>query len=123
MSLTPLTRRRLAIFRAHRRGTWSLIIFSAVFLVCLFAEFVANDRPLLVGYEGHLFVPVLRDYSEDSFGDDLLPLQADFSEPSLQQRIEAHGWMIWPAVRFSYDTVIKDLPVPAPAPPSWRNLL
>lgn len=108
MSVT-LSQRRLAIFRAHRRGYWSLIIFIVIFLVCIFAEFIANDRPLLVDFEGHLFVPVLHDYSEDAFGDDLLPLQADFTDPALQQRIEAHGWMIWPPIRFSYDSVVKDL--------------
>ena len=123
MSATPLTRRRLGIFRAHRRGYWSLLIFAAIFLICLFAEFIANDRPLLVEYDGHLYAPVLRDYSEDSFGDDLLPLEADFTDPSLQQRIEAHGWMLWPPIRYSYASVVKDLPVPAPAPPSWRNPL
>ena len=120
---SPLTKRRLAIFRAHRRGYWSLIVFAAIFLVCIFAEFIANDRPLLVEYDGHLFVPVLRDYSEDAFGDDLLPLQADFTDPALQERIAARGWMIWPPLRFSYDSVVKDLAVPAPAPPSWRNPL
>ncbi len=120
---SPLTKRRLAIFRAHRRGYWSLIVFAAIFLVCVFAEFIANDRPLLVEYDGHLFVPVLRDYSEDAFGDDLLPLQADFTDPALQERIAARGWMIWPPLRFSYDSVVKDLAVPAPAPPSWRNPL
>ncbi len=121
--MTPLTRRRLAIFRAHRRGYWSLLLFAVIFLVCLFAEFIANDRPLLVEYDGHLFVPVLHDYSEDSFGDDLLPTEADFSDPSLQERIAAHGWMLWPPIRFSYGSVVKDLAVPAPAPPSWRNPL
>ena len=66
---------------------------------------------------------MLHDYSEDAFGDDLLPLQADFTDPALQQRIAAHGWMIWPPIRFSYESVVKDLAVPAPAPPSWRNPL
>jgi microcin C transport system permease protein len=121
--MTPLARRRLAIFRAHRRGFWSLLIFAALFLLCLFAEGIANDRPLLVRYEGGFFVPVLRDYSEDAFGPDLLPTEADFTDPELQARIRAHGWMLWPPIPFRYDTVVKDLPVPAPAPPSARNLL
>jgi microcin C transport system permease protein len=121
--MTPLAQRRLASFKAHRRGYWSLVIFSALFVLCLFAEFIANDRPLLVEYEGHYYCPVLRDYSEDTFGPDLLPLEADFTDPTLQQHIRAHGWMLWPPIRYSYDTVIKNLPVPAPAPPSWRNPL
>jgi microcin C transport system permease protein len=61
--LSPLTRRRLAIFRAHRRGFWSLWIFLALFTVTLFAEFIANDRPLVIHYQGHWFFPVLQDYS------------------------------------------------------------
>ena len=70
---SPLTRRRLAIFRQHRRGFWSLWIFLALFTVCLFAEFIANDRPLVMRFDGRLYFPVLRDYSEDTFGADFLP--------------------------------------------------
>ncbi len=121
--MTPLTRRRLAIFRAHGRGFWSLIIFGVLFVLCGAAEFLANDRPLMVAYAGHWYFPVLRDYSEDTFGDDLLPLEADFTDPSLQARIAERGWMVWPAIPFSYASVVKDLAVPAPAPPSWRNWL
>ncbi len=121
--MTPVTRRRLAAFRAHRRGAWSLGIFAVLFIVCLGAELVANDRPLLLSYQGHLYAPVLRDYSEDTFGDDLLPTEADFTDPALQQRIEAHGWMLWPPIRFRHDTIIKNLPVPAPAPPSRDHWL
>ena len=123
MTLSPLTRRRLTVFRAHRRGWWSLWIFAALFVATLFAEFVANDRPLLIRYDGHWFVPVLTDYSEDAFGPDFLPTEADYTDPDLAAAIRAKGFMIWPAVPFSFDTVVKGLPVPAPAPPSWRNLL
>ncbi len=121
--MTPLARRRLDRFRAHRRGTASLVIFAALFLLCLGAEFVANDRPLLVWFEGGLYVPVLRDYSEDRFGADLLPVEADFTDPGLQAHIDAHGWTLWPPIRFSYASVVKDLTVPAPSPPSGRNWL
>jgi len=123
MALSPLTLRRLAIFRAHRRGVWSLRIFAALFLLSLFAELIANDQPLLIRYEGQFFIPVLHEYSEDAFGDDLLPTEADFTDPDLAARIQAHGWMIWPLIPYSYASVVKNLPVPAPAPPSWRNLL
>jgi microcin C transport system permease protein len=123
MELSPIARRRLAIFRAHRRGFWSLWIFLALFVLTLFAEFIANDRPLVIHYNGQWFFPVLQDYSEDAFGADFLPLEADYTDPDLRKAIDAKGWMLWPAVPFSYQTVVKDLPVPAPAPPSWRNLL
>ncbi len=121
--MTPVTRRRLAIFRAHRRGFWSLVVFAVLFVVCLFAEGIANDRPLLVRFDGRFYAPVLQDLSEDTFGPDFLPTEADFTDPQLQAAIRAHGWMLWPAIPFRYDTVIKDLPTPAPAPPSLRNLL
>ena len=121
--MTPITQRRIAIFRAHRRGIWSLGIFTTLFLLCFAAELLANDRPLLIRFDSHYFVPVLRDYSEDAFGDDFLPTEADYTDPQLAAAINARGWMLWPAIPFRYDTVIKDLPTPAPAAPSLRNLL
>jgi microcin C transport system permease protein len=121
--LSPLTRRRLAVFRAHRRGFWALWIFLALFLLTLFAEFLANDRPLAVRYEGRWFFPVLRDYAEDAFDPQLMPLAADYTDPDLRRLINAKGWMLWPAVPYSFDTICKNLPVPAPAPPSWANPL
>ena len=121
--MTPVTRRRLRIFRAHRRGFWSLVVFSVLFVLCAAAEFVANDRPLLVRYEDAWLVPVLRDYSEDRFGPDFLPTEADFTDPQLQAAINERGWMLWPPIPFRYDAAVKDLGVPAPAPPSARNWL
>ena len=123
MDLSPLTRRRLTIFRAHQRGFWSLWIFLALFLLTLFAEFLANDRPLLVHYNGHWFFPVLRDYAEDAFDPELMPLEADYSDPDLRRLIDSKGWMLWPAIPYSYASICKNLPTPAPAPPSWNNLL
>ena len=121
--LSPLTQRRLGVFRAHRRGFWSLWIFLALFVLSLFAEFIANDRPLVIHYAGHWYFPVLRDYSEDAFGPGFMPLQADYSDPDLHRAILARGWMLWPAIPYSYSTIVKDLPAPAPAPPSWHNPL
>ncbi len=123
MSLSPLTQRRLAIFRAHRRGFWSFRIFAVLLVASLFAEFLANDRPLLIHYDGQWFVPVLTDYSEDDFGPDLLPTSADYTDPVLANYIAKKGWMLWPPIPFGNATVIKNLDSPAPAPPSWRNLL
>ena len=121
--MTPLVRRRLAVFRAHKRGFWSLWIFLVLFGLSLFAEFIANDRPLVIHFEGHWYFPVLQDYSEDTFGADFMPTGADYTEPDVDAAIRAKGWMIWPPIPFSYDTLVKDLSVPAPAPPSLRNLL
>jgi microcin C transport system permease protein len=98
-------------------------IFLALFGLTLFAEFIANDRPLLIRYDGRWLVPVLQDYSEDTFGAEFLPFEADYTDPDVQKAIQAKGWMLWPLVPYSYASVVKDLPVPAPAPPSWKNPL
>ena len=123
MPLSPLTRRRLAIFRAHKRGYWSLWIFLALFVVTLFAEFLANNRPLLIRYESQWFVPVLQDYSEDRFGIDFMPTEADYTDPDVRTAINAHGWMLWPLIPYSYKTLVKNLKTPAPSPPDSRNPL
>jgi microcin C transport system permease protein len=123
LSLSRVTRRRLGIFRAHRRGYWSFWLFLVLFGASLFAEFIANDRPLLVRYDNAWYVPVLRDYSGDAFGPDFLPTDADYTDPDLRHAIEAKGWMLWPLIRYSYATTVKDLDIPSPAPPSRHNLL
>jgi microcin C transport system permease protein len=123
MTLSPVTRRRLAIFRQNRRGSISFWIFLILFVLSLFAEFIANDRPLVIRFDGHWYFPVLQDYSEDMFGADFLPTEADYTDPEVQAAIRKHGWMIWPADPYSYDTIVKNLPTPAPSPPTWQNLL
>lgn len=123
MRLSPVTRRRLAIFRQHRRGYICFWAFLLLFGVSLFAELIANNRPLLVRYDGVFYVPVLQDYAETTFGGDFLPTETDYKDPDVEKAIREHGWMIWPAIPFSYDTIVRDLPSPAPSPPSWRNLL
>lgn len=123
MSLSPLARRRLAAFRAHRRGFYAFWIFLALFVICLFAEFIANDRPLLIHFENQWYFPIFADYSEDTFGKDFMPTEADYTDPDLARAINRHGWMLWPLIPYHYDSIVKDLPRPAPVPPSWRNPL
>jgi microcin C transport system permease protein len=120
--LTPLTRRRLANFRANKRGFWSLWIFLALFGLSLFAEFIANDHPLLIEYDGAYFVPVFKIYPETTFGG-VFETDADYRDPFVQDLIRRHGWMVWPAIPYSYGTINFDLPVPAPSPPSRENWL
>ena len=122
MRITPLTRRRLYNFRANRRGFWSLWIFLALFAVTLPAEFVANDKPLLVRYDGAYFFPIIEPYPETTFGGDL-PTETDYRDPFVKELIEDKGWMVWPPIRYSYATINYDLPVPAPAPPTTENWL
>jgi microcin C transport system permease protein len=120
--MTPLTRRRLQNFRANRRGFWSLWLFLLLFGLSLFAEFIANDQPLLVRYDGHFYVPVFTDYLESDFGGDL-PIAADYRDPSLAQRIDSNGFMIWPLIPFADNTINYKLPSPAPSPPDRVNWL
>jgi len=120
--MTPLTRRRLANFRANRRGSWSLWIFGAMVVTSLFAELIANDRPLLVRYRGQLYTPVFVGYSETEFGG-FLETEADYRDPEVRALIEENGWILWPPIPYSYDTHIHGLPSPAPSPPTWQNWL
>jgi len=121
--MTPLTRRRLQALRANRRGYWSLWIFLALFIVTLFAEFIANDSPILIRYKGELYFPVFTSYSETTFGGDFMT-EAEYREPFVQELITKEGgWILWPPVRYSYNTVNFALTEPAPSPPTAENLL
>jgi len=120
--MTPITLRRLQNFRANKRGFWSLWIFLALFLLTLFAEFIANDKPLLVGFDGAILSPALFSYPETQFGGEF-ETEADYRDPFVADLITAKGWMVWPLIPFSYNTVNLDLQVPSPAPPSGVNWL
>ncbi len=120
--MTPLTRRRLHNFRANKRGYWSLWVFLGLFFASLFAEVIANDRPLLVRFDGAFYTPVLAVYPETTFGGDF-PTEADYRDPFVVELIEAKGWMVWPPVRYGVSTINYDLPTPAPSPPTTDNWL
>ncbi|HVO14504.1 MAG TPA: ABC transporter permease [Alphaproteobacteria bacterium] len=120
--ITPITARRLRNFRANRRGFWSLWIFLVLFFISLFAEFIANDRPILVWYDGGAYMPIFKAYPETTFGGEF-PTEADYNDPHVGQLIEAKGWMIRPLIPYSYNTQVLDLTVPSPAPPSAKNWL
>ena len=117
LRLSPINARRLQNFRANRRGYWSFWIFSVLFTLCLFAELIANDRPILVSYKGEFLVPILIDYPEEKFGGFLA--QTDYRDPLIKDEIAQHGWALWPPIRFASNTINLDLPSPAPAPPTW----
>ncbi len=121
--ISPINQRRWANFKANRRGYWSLWIFIFLFFLTLFSEFIANDRPLLVEYEGNYYAPVFVTYPETAFGGEF-ETEADYRDPFVQELIEnKNGRIIWPLIRYRYDTINLDLPVPAPAPPSADNWL
>jgi microcin C transport system permease protein len=121
--ISPLTRRRIDNFKANKRGYWSLWIFLILFVSSLFAELIANDKPLLVRYEGHYYFPVLKQYPETTFGG-IFKTEADYRSQAVQTLIAAgNGRIIWPPIRYHYDTFKKDLPpgTSAPSPPTWGD--
>ena len=121
--ISPLNARRIMNFQHNRRGFWSLWLFLALFLITLPAEFIANDRPLAIWYQGSLYVPVINTYAETEFGGDF-ETEAEYREAEVQELIRKNGGlMIWPLIEYSYDTVNFNLRVPAPAPPSADNLI
>jgi len=126
--LTPINQRRLENFKANKRGYYSLIIFLTLFAISLAAPIIANEKPLLVRYKGQFFTPILFDYPETTFGG-FLP-RTDYREPANIEEIGAHGWMLWPPIRYSYYTANKDYPLRKgqegactgfPAPPFWAS--
>ncbi|NKB97100.1 MAG: ABC transporter permease subunit [Pseudomonadales bacterium] len=120
--MSPLNKRRLQNFRNNRRGYYSLFAFTVLFVISLFAEFIANDKPIVMDYQDRLYFPVWVDYLETDLGGDL-ELSVDFRDPYILAKIQDEGWAIWPPIRFSHDTVDWELGQPAPAPPSARHLL
>ena len=120
--VSPITRRRIQNFRANRRGWWSLWIFLVLLVVSLFAEFIANDKPLLIRYNDSFYVPVFKAYPETEFGGDFLT-EADYSSPYVTQLIGQKGWMIWPLIRYHHRTVAWDLTGPTPSRPDSTHWL
>jgi microcin C transport system permease protein len=120
--ISPLNKRRLRNFKANNRGYISFWVFMVIFVLTLFAEFLANDKPLLVKYDGDYYYPVLVNYPETTFGGEF-DLAPDYTDPFIQELINEKGWMIWPLVPFAYDTIIYDLERPAPSSPDGRNWL
>jgi len=119
---SPIMKRRWQSFKANRRGWWSLWIFIFLFFLSLFAEFIANDKPLVVSFQNQLYYPVFVDYPETRFGGDF-ETAADYRDPFVAELIEEHGWMLWPPIRYSHDTVNYNLSVPAPSAPTMENIL
>lgn len=122
MTLSPLNRRRWQNFKSHRLGYWSLWIFLALFAISLGSELLANSKPIAVSYKHALYFPVIKDYPETVFGGQF-ETAADFRDSYVRELIEKDGWILWPPIRFSYQTINYDLAVPAPAPPSRDNWL
>lgn len=122
ITLSPIQRRRLQNFRANRRGYWSLWLFLILFGLSLMAELIANDSPLVISYQGELYFPIVQPISDETFGG-FLPTEADYRDPFIASEINDNGWILWPPIPFSYNTINYNLNVPSPAPPSAVNWL
>ncbi len=122
MKVTPVTRRRFATFRKNRRGWWSLWIFLGLFVLSLFAEFIANDKPVLVYFDGRFFMPVIEAVPETEYGG-FFETEAEYKDPEVQSLIGEKGWMLWPLVEHSYNSQVLDLDAPAPTAPDAKHWL
>ena len=114
---SPTNVRRWQNFRANGRGYWSLWLFMALFILSLFAEFIANDKPIIASYKGEILFPVLIDYPEEKFGGFLA--ETDYRSDVIADEIKANGWMVWPPIHYSYRSVNSNIPRSAPTPPFW----
>ncbi|MBN2039672.1 MAG: ABC transporter permease [Spirochaetes bacterium] len=121
IKLSPLNKRRLQNFKANKRGYISLWLFLFLLVITLPAEFITNDRPIIMSYKDKLYVPVFVDYPESEFGGFLA--ETNYRDPYIKEEIESNGWMIWPPFRYSYHTMNKNPATPAPSPPSLENPL
>lgn len=113
--LSPVNQARWARFRHNRRGFWSLWIFLVLFGLSLCSELIANDKPLLVRYDGSWYFPLVKNYSESDFGGPLAT-RADYRDPWLKQQLEDRGWVLWAPVRFGANSInfATDTPFPRP---------
>jgi len=122
MNLSPITRRRIAQFKRNKRGYYSAIVFLVLFFISLFAELIANDKPIFIWYEGHSYYPIAKSYSETTFGGEF-ETEADYRDEYVEGLIKQHGFMIWPPIKYSYKTINYHLDTPAPSAPTLENLL
>ena len=122
-SRQSLGARRWRRFKANRRGYYSLILFSVLFVISMGAELISNDKPFLVYYEESLYFPIFKAYPETTFGGDF-ETETDYLDPYILEKIEADGNLaLFPINHFSYDTINLDLDVPVPSPPTGDNFL
>ncbi len=122
MNLSPIAERRIQQFKRNKRGYYSAIIFAVLFFVSLFAEVVANDKPIFVWYDGGAYMPIAQSYPETAFGGEF-ETEADYRDEFVDDLINKKGFMIWPPIKYSYQTINYNLTVPTPSAPTWENLL
>ncbi|ENV59343.1 ABC transporter permease [Acinetobacter soli] len=120
--MSPVIQQRLARFKQNRLGFICLIVFAVIFVLAIFSELIANDKPLVVKYQQSYYFPVIQSYPETTFGG-VFETETDYKDPAVQQLIDRNGWALWPVIPFSYQTPNLELAVPVPSPPSQQNWL
>lgn len=120
--MQSIKEKRIAVFKSNKRGYYSLYIFCFLFFITLFSEFIANDKPLYISYKNQSYFPIINSYSEKSFGGDF-ESEADYKDDFVQELINKEGYMIWPIIPYSYDTIKLDSRLSFPSAPSYENLL
>ena len=118
----PLNQARWHRFKVNKRGYWSLCIFMVLFVASLFAELIANDKPLLIEYENAWYFPITTQYAETIFGGEF-ETEADYKDPYVVELIEDKGYMIWPIIRFSYSSINYNISGSFPSAPDSVNWL
>lgn len=119
--VTPTTARRLSNFRNNRRGWWSLWIFLFLFFFTLFAEFIANDDPLIVWRDGKLYTPAVVSYTDAELGGEF-PTAADFTDPEFMEELRKDSFILWPLIQFGAfkaDKALATRGTPPPSAPEW----
>ncbi len=114
--------RRLNAFKRNKRAVVSLVLFSIIFLISLIAEILANDKPLLIKYKGEFYFPIVKSYSDKMFGGDF-PTEADYKDSYIRQNINKHGYMIFPPLPYSYNSIDYTLERPTPSSPDSKHWL
>ena len=122
MPLNPINQARWARFRHNTRGFWSLWIFVVLMVMALLSNVIANEKPLLVRYQGQFYLPFMIDYSESTFGGEMQTV-TDYQDPFVIKQLESHGWVMWAPLRQSYNSINFSTNQPFPSPPSRQNLL
>ena len=122
MKMFKINKRKMLNFKNNKRGLYSFYILLLMLIFTLPAEFIANDKPLLIKYDNNFYFPIIENYAETVFGGEF-ETTADYKDTFVTDLIKEKGWLIWPIITFNYQTVNYNLNVPAPSPPSFENFL
>jgi microcin C transport system permease protein len=120
--MSPLNQRRWSNFKENRRAKYSLLFFGLLFFLSLFAELLANDKPILIYFNGTVYWPIVSKYSEKQFGGEF-ETEAEYRDEFVRELIERKGKIYWPFIKYSFDTINYELPSAAPSYPTVENWL